>query len=89
MLDNLVRGGARIMNSACFIDQFGCTDKGVPRYDYDPAKAKKLLAEAAMPTASPSISMPIASANLPRRWWAIWRRRHQGQPELHEVCGPA
>lgn len=46
MLDNLVRGGARIMNSACFIDQFGCTDKGVPRYDYDPAKAKKLLAEA-------------------------------------------
>ena len=37
MLDNLVGGGARIMNSACFIDQFGCTDKGVPRYDYDPA----------------------------------------------------
>ncbi|MFG1311764.1 ABC transporter substrate-binding protein [Xanthobacter tagetidis] len=49
MLDNLVRGGARIMNSACFIDQFGCTDKGVPRYDYDPAKAKKLLAEAGYP----------------------------------------
>lgn len=46
MVDNLVRGGARVMNSACFIDQFGCTDKGVPRYDYDPAKAKALLAQA-------------------------------------------
>ncbi|MDE1567531.1 ABC transporter substrate-binding protein [Aquabacter sediminis] len=49
MVDNLVRGGARVMNSACFIDQFGCTDKGVPRYDYDPAKAKALLAEAGYP----------------------------------------
>jgi len=46
MIDNLVGGGSRIMNSACFIDQFGCTDKGVPTYSYDPAKAKKLLAEA-------------------------------------------
>jgi peptide/nickel transport system substrate-binding protein len=46
MLDNLVGGGARIMHSACFIDQFGCTDKGVPRYDYNPAKAKELLKEA-------------------------------------------
>lgn len=49
MVDNLVRGGARIMNSACFIDQFGCTDKGVPRYGYDPAKARKLLADAGYP----------------------------------------
>ncbi|MGY2052359.1 ABC transporter substrate-binding protein [Methylobacterium sp. JK268] len=49
MVDNLVRGGARVMNSACFIDQFGCTDAGVPRYRYDPAKAKALLKEAGYP----------------------------------------
>lgn len=49
MSDTLVRGGSRVMNSACFIDQFGCTDQGVPHYEYNPEKAKKLLAEAGYP----------------------------------------
>jgi peptide/nickel transport system substrate-binding protein len=49
MVDNLVRGGGRVMHSACFIEQFGCTDEGVPRYAYDPAKARQLLAEAGYP----------------------------------------
>jgi peptide/nickel transport system substrate-binding protein len=49
MVDNLVRGGSRVMNSMCFIEQVGCTEEGVKRYEYDPAKAKKLLAEAGYP----------------------------------------
>lgn len=49
MVESLVKGGARVMNSACFIEQFGCADTGLPRYDYDPAKARKLLAEAGYP----------------------------------------
>ena len=46
MVDNLVRGASRVMNALCFVDQFGCTDQGVMRYPYDPAKAKALLKEA-------------------------------------------
>ena len=34
---------------SCFPSQFGCTDEGAPRYKYDPALAKKLLAEAGYP----------------------------------------
>ena len=46
MVDNLVRGASRVMNALCFVDQFGCSDQNVPRYPYDPAKAKALLKEA-------------------------------------------
>ncbi|HEY0290969.1 MAG TPA: ABC transporter substrate-binding protein [Hansschlegelia sp.] len=49
MVDNLVRGGSRVMNAACFIGQFGCVDAAAQRYDYDPAKAKALLKEAGYP----------------------------------------
>ena len=42
----LVGEGAKVIDSLCFPSQFGCTDEGVPKYAYDPAKAKALLAEA-------------------------------------------
>ncbi len=67
MVDNLARGGARVMNAVCFIEQFGCTEEGVPTYAYDPAKARALLKEAGYGTASTSTSRPIASATTPRR----------------------
>lgn len=46
MVKNIVGDGSRVINTICFPSQFGCTDEGAPRYPYDPAKAKALLAEA-------------------------------------------
>ncbi|MCC6468967.1 MAG: ABC transporter substrate-binding protein [Alphaproteobacteria bacterium] len=46
--DNLVKGASRVIHSGCYPTQFGCTDD-VVKYDYDPAKAKALLAEAGYP----------------------------------------
>jgi peptide/nickel transport system substrate-binding protein len=45
MVDNLLKGASKVIHSACFPTQFGCTDD-VMKYEYDPAKAKRLLAEA-------------------------------------------
>jgi peptide/nickel transport system substrate-binding protein len=45
---NLVGGASQVIHSACFPTQFGCT-QDVPKYDYNPGKAKKLLAEAGYP----------------------------------------
>jgi peptide/nickel transport system substrate-binding protein len=44
----IVGGSSQVIQSPCFPTQFGCTED-VARYDYDPAKAKKLLAEAGYP----------------------------------------
>lgn len=46
MVKQIVGSGSRVINTICFPSQFGCTDEGAPKYGYDPAKAKKLLAEA-------------------------------------------
>jgi peptide/nickel transport system substrate-binding protein len=45
---SLVGGDSRPVYAACFPTQFGCTDD-VMKYEYDPEKAKKLLAEAGYP----------------------------------------
>ena len=44
----LVQGGSRVLDAACYPTQFGC-DQAVTKYDYDPALAKKLLADAGYP----------------------------------------
>ncbi len=49
MLNAVVGEGARVLHSQCFPTQFGCTDEGAQRYDYNPTKAKQLLAEAGFP----------------------------------------
>jgi peptide/nickel transport system substrate-binding protein len=46
IVSSLVGEGSRVIHTICFPSQFGCTDEGVLRYDYNPDIAKKLLAEA-------------------------------------------
>jgi peptide/nickel transport system substrate-binding protein len=45
----LMGEAARVLHVACFPTQFGCIDKDAKRYDYDPKKAKAMLAEAGYP----------------------------------------
>ncbi|OWY31316.1 ABC transporter substrate-binding protein [Herbaspirillum robiniae] len=44
--DNLVRGGSQPLYTACFRTQFGCDAKAALTYEYNPTKAKELLAAA-------------------------------------------
>jgi peptide/nickel transport system substrate-binding protein len=49
IVKNIVGAGSRVLHTQCFTSQFGCTDEGAPRYEYNPEKSKKLLAEAGFP----------------------------------------
>jgi peptide/nickel transport system substrate-binding protein len=44
----LVGAASSVIHSACYPSQFGCT-QDVPQYEYDPEKARQLLAEAGYP----------------------------------------
>ncbi len=46
---NLMQGLSRVPEAPCYPTQFGCDAWAAVRYDYNPAKAKQLLAEAGYP----------------------------------------
>lgn len=52
MAEHLIGGSAEPIHAACHPAQFGC-DQSVVRYEYDPEKAKALLAEAGYPDGFP------------------------------------
>ncbi len=49
LVDNLIRGDAGVIHTPCFPTQFGCDVNAAVKYEYDPEKAKALLAEAGYP----------------------------------------
>jgi len=49
LVDNLIRGDAGVIHTPCFPTQFGCDVNAAVRYEFDPAKARALLAEAGYP----------------------------------------
>ncbi len=46
IVDNLMRGAARVIDTPCHPLQFGCEESAAATYDYNVNKAKSLLAEA-------------------------------------------
>lgn len=48
--------GYTLPGAFCYRDQFGCTDKGVPAYEYSPKKAKDLLAQAGVTKAEVTLN---------------------------------
>lgn len=49
LVANLIRGDAGVIHTPCFPTQFGCDAAAAVKWDYDPEKAKALLAEAGYP----------------------------------------
>ncbi len=49
MAKQFMPGGSRVLDAPCFPTQFGCDQAIAIKYEYDPAKARALLAEAGYP----------------------------------------
>ena len=63
MAKQLMQGGSRPLDAPCFPTQFGCDVGAAVHYDYNPAKAKQLLAEAGYPN---GIDTELVSYLLPQ-----------------------
>lgn len=65
---NLVQGGARVPEAPCYPTQFGCDSLAAIPTEYNPAKARRLLAEAGFPE---GFSIKLVSYVLPQYTQAV------------------
>ena len=78
MAKQFMPGGSRVLDAPCFYTQFGC-DQGIAvKYEYDPAKAKALLAEAGFPN---GFETELVSYVLPQ--WAGAMQGYLGAVGIH------
>jgi peptide/nickel transport system substrate-binding protein len=65
--EKLMGAGSRVPPAPCFPTQFGCDADAAVKYDYDPKKAKELLAEAGFPN---GFEIEMVSYIQPTAWGA-------------------
>lgn len=65
LAERLVGGGSRVPDAPCFPSQFGCMAEAAVRYEYNPQKARQLLAEAGFPN---GFDIELTSYVQPRQW---------------------
>ncbi|MCP5152953.1 MAG: ABC transporter substrate-binding protein [Ectothiorhodospiraceae bacterium] len=49
LVKNLIKGDARVIHTPCYPTQFGCDQNAAVKWEFNPEKAKQLLAEAGYP----------------------------------------
>lgn len=82
-------GGSRVLDAPCYPTQFGCDQAVAKRYDYDPAKARALLAEAGykegFETELVTYLLPQINQAMRRQWDAVGIRAKVNELQTETV----